>query len=195
MTASEPGQLLLHDGLEVTGSIAGAPLPVEGEVVFNTAMSGYPETLTDPSYAGQILVLTYPLVGNYGVPPVGSPGSEGGRLQSRRIQIAGLVIQRLAAQHSHFLAAQSLSEWCAGHGVPILHGVDTRTLTRRLREHGTMRGWLYPATLDRDAAQAEARSVEMSSEVFRSVAPPCQPPRGLGLVHTSSHPLVWGMWG
>lgn len=166
-----PARLLLADGLELDGHLAGALLPVEGEVVFNTAMAGYPETLTDPSYAGQILVLTYPLVGNYGVPPADAPGFEGGRLQSGRIQVAGLVIQRLAAQHSHFLAARSLSDWCAGHGVPILHGVDTRALTRRLREHGTMQGWIYPASLDRDEAIATARAVEMGSEVFRSVAP------------------------
>lgn len=171
MIAAARAHLLLEDGLDLAGSLAGAPLAVCGEVVFNTAMAGYPETLTDPSYAGQILVLTYPLIGNYGVPLAGGPGGEAGRLQSDRIQVAGLVIQRLAAQHSHFLAARSLADWCASHGVPILHGVDTRTLTRRLRERGTMQGWLYPATLGRDEAVATACGVEMSAEVFRRVAP------------------------
>jgi carbamoyl-phosphate synthase small subunit len=171
MTSSAPAHLLLEDGLELAGSIAGAVLPMQGEVVFNTAMSGYPETLTDPSYAGQILVLTYPLVGNYGVPAAAEATLEGGRLQSGRIQVAGLVVQRLSPLHSHFLAQRSLADWCAHYDVPILEGVDTRSLTRRLRERGTMQGWLYPGTLDRDEARSRAVGVEMHEEVFRRVAP------------------------
>jgi len=171
LAAVIPAHLLLEDGLELTGSVAGAVLPVQGEVVFNTAMAGYPETLTDPSYAGQILVLTYPLIGNYGVPLATAAALEAGRLQSGRIQVAGLVVQRLSPLHSHFLAQESLADWCARYDVPILEGVDTRSLTRRLRERGTMQGWLYPGTLGRDEARSRAIGVEMRNEVFRRVAP------------------------
>lgn len=102
-------------------------------------------------------MLTYLLVGNCGVPAADTPGSEGGRLQTFRIQIAGLVILRSAAMHPHFIAARSLLDWCASPGVPILHGADTSTLTRRLPEHCMMQGGLYPATRDRDKAVAFAR--------------------------------------
>ena len=173
-------RLLLDDGLELAGSGAGAEVAVRGEVVFNTAMAGYPETLTDPSYAGQVLVLTYPLVGNYGVPQAADGTPERGRLQSNRIQVAGLVVQHLSQHVSHFTAHESLDAWCRRHDVPILHGVDTRALTQRLREHGTMPGWLYPAAMSRDDAQRDAVGVEMHTEVFRRVVPeaPIQYPGG-----------------
>ncbi|MBP7609134.1 MAG: glutamine-hydrolyzing carbamoyl-phosphate synthase small subunit [Steroidobacteraceae bacterium] len=163
--------LLLDDGLELVGHTAGAALPVSGEVVFNTAMAGYPETLTDPSYAGQILVLTYPLIGNYGVPAADTTAPESGRLQSRRIQVAGLVVQHLSEHVSHFSACETLGSWCKRHSVPILHGVDTRALTQRLRERGTMQGCLYPGGMDREEAQRLAVGIEMRAEVFHRVAP------------------------
>ena len=164
--------MLLDDGTELIGQGAGAEIPVCGEVVFNTAMSGYPETLTDPSYAGQILVMTYPLVGNYGVPSAGGSPGEFGRLQSDRIQVSGLIVQHLSHNPSHFLAHETLHAWCARHAVPILHGIDTRVLTQRLREQGTMQGWLYPGSLTQEQAQRQAAGVEMHSEVFHRVAPP-----------------------
>ncbi len=163
--------LLLDDGLELVGRAAGADLPVSGEVVFNTAMAGYPETLTDPSYAGQILVLTYPLIGNYGVPATSDSLLESGRLQSGRIQVSGLVVQHLSEHVSHFSAHQTLDAWCETHSVPILHGVDTRALTQRLRERGTMQGWLYPGALGREEAQRRAVGIEMRADVFHRVAP------------------------
>lgn len=165
-------RLLLDDGHELAGQAAGAALPVSGEVVFNTAMAGYPETLTDPSYAGQILVLTYPLIGNYGVPAADGTAPGSGRLQSGRIQVAGLVVQHLSEHVSHFAAHETLDAWCERHSVPILHGVDTRALTQRLRERGTMRGWLYSSTLGREEAQGQAMGIEMHTEVFHRVAPP-----------------------
>lgn len=165
------GRLLLADGAELLGRSAGGSTAVRGEVVFNTAMAGYPETLTDPSYAGQILVLTYPLVGNYGVPTGADEAFEHGRLQSDRIQVAGLIVQQLSGHMSHFAAHEPLDAWCRRHDVPILHGVDTRALTQRLREQGTMQGWLYPASLSRDEALRGAVGIEMSAEVFRRVAP------------------------
>ena len=161
-------RLTLDDGTELSGAAAGAFVPVAGEVVFNTGMSGYPEALTDPSYAGQILVLTYPLIGNYGVPPT-APGAS--TFQSDRVQVQGLVVQRLSEHHSHHTAERSLSQWLAESGVPILSGIDTRQLTIRLRERGTMEGWLYPETMSLADAQRASRQVEMHTEVFHRVAP------------------------
>jgi carbamoyl-phosphate synthase small subunit len=163
-------RLSLDDGTELSGAASGALVPVAGEVVFNTGMSGYPEALTDPSYAGQILVLTYPLIGNYGVPP-GAPGTPTSTFQSERVQVQGLVVQRLSGHHSHHTAERSLNSWLAESGVPILSGIDTRQLTIRLRERGTMQGWLYPDTMSLSDAQRVGRQVEMRSEVFHRVAP------------------------
>jgi carbamoyl-phosphate synthase small subunit len=134
-------------------------------------MSGYPESLTDPSYAGQILVLTYPLIGNYGVPSDTLDDAGFSTLQSRRPQIEGLVVQRLSRQHSHHIAERSLTDWLEQSGVPILTGIDTRTLTQRLRERGTMNGLLFPESMSLAQAELEARRVEMQTEVFQRVAP------------------------
>lgn len=163
-------KLLLDDGTESQGRGFGALKPVRGEVVFNTAMSGYVETLTDPSYCGQILVLTYPLIGNYGVPPRRSTKLER-PFESDRIQVQALIVQNYVDGYSHHAASRSLHEWLLDEGVPGLTGVDTRALTRRLRERGTMQGWLYPATLSEDDAKGLAGTVDMQEEVFRIVAP------------------------
>ncbi|HEY3357903.1 MAG TPA: glutamine-hydrolyzing carbamoyl-phosphate synthase small subunit [Polyangia bacterium] len=149
----------------------GAGRAVAGEVVFNTGMTGYVEALTDPSYRGQILVLTYPLVGNYGVPAPRAAGTLDGPYESDRIQVQGLVVQTYVAGYSHHAAVRSLGAWLAAEGVPAITGVDTRTLTRRLREHGTMRGWIVPAGSDLERARRGADSVDMK-DVFRVVAPP-----------------------
>jgi carbamoyl-phosphate synthase small subunit len=170
VACSAPVNLLLDDGTEVQGFGIGAAKPVCGEVVFNTAMSGYVETLTDPSYHGQILVLTYPLIGNYGVPPARSE-SLGRPYESGRIQVQALVVQNYVDAYSHHSATRSLHRWLAEEGVAGLSGVDTRGLTRRLRERGTMQGWLYPTTMSADEARQHASSVDMREEVFRSVAP------------------------
>lgn len=162
--------LLLDDGTEVQGCGFGAAKPVRGEVVFNTAMAGYVETLTDPSYCGQILVLTYPLIGNYGVPPRRS-ASLGRPYESSRIQVQALVVQNYVDAYSHHAASRSLQEWLVEEGIAGLTDVDTRALTRRLRERGTMQGWLYPATMNADEARAQASAVDMRKEVFHLVAP------------------------
>jgi carbamoyl-phosphate synthase small subunit len=148
-------KLVLEDGTELVGERFAGDRRVAGEVVFNTGMTGYVEALTDPSYRGQILVLTYPLVGNYGVPgeiletglphPFESPG----------IQVLGLVVARYEAAYSHHAARCSLGDWMASAGVPGLAGIDTRRLTRRLRERGTMRGWLVPAQTTERPADTE----------------------------------------
>ncbi len=164
-------KLALDDGLEMEGTGFGAAGAVAGEVVFNTGMTGYVETLTDPSYRGQILVATYPLIGNYGVPAPREPATLDRPYESGRIQVQALVVQAYPGQHSHHTAVRSLADWLAAEGVPAVTGIDTRTLTRRLRERGTMQGWLYPAEMSLAEAKRQARSVEMTDEVFRSVAP------------------------
>jgi carbamoyl-phosphate synthase small subunit len=173
MMASTPVlmQLVLEDGTAMEGMAFGAIDAVCGEVVFNTGMTGYIETLTDPSYRGQILVSTYPLVGNYGVPAPRPPGTLARPYESGRVQVQGLVVQTASGTYSHHSATRSLGDWLRGESVPAVTGIDTRTLTRRLREHGTMRGWLFPAAMGIEEARRTARLVEMQDEVFRSVAP------------------------
>jgi len=125
-------RLILEDGSELEGFSFGYEEGISGEVVFNTGMVGYPESLTDPSYRGQILVLTYPLIGNYGVPKKG--------FESDRIQISGLIISDYSKGYSHWEAVESLSEWLKSHKIPALCGVDTRAVTKKLREKGVMLG-------------------------------------------------------
>jgi carbamoyl-phosphate synthase small subunit len=139
MDTTRSGRLRLEDGSVFTGSPFGHPASVSGEVVFNTGMVGYPEALTDPSYRGQILALTYPLVGNYGAP--GDDAADAG-LESGEIQVAGLVVSEASATYSHRGAARSLAGWLREQGVPGLAGIDVRALTKRLRQKGTMLGAL-----------------------------------------------------
>jgi carbamoyl-phosphate synthase small subunit len=170
--ASDDGALLvLEDGTELAGRAFGARGAVAGEVVFNTGMTGYVETLTDPSYKGQILVATYPLVGSYGVPAPRKEGSIDAPFESDRVQVQGLVVQTYVGAHSHHAATRSLGQWLEVEGVPAITGVDTRTLTRKLREHGTMRGWIVSAKGDVEQQKRDARTIDMKDEVFRAVAP------------------------
>jgi carbamoyl-phosphate synthase small subunit len=136
--------LKLEDGKVYQGALFGAKQGVCGEVVFNTAMSGYVEALTDPSYRGQILVLTYPLIGNYGVPRPRKPGSLDGPYESDHIQVSGLIVQQARDHYSHASASRSLAAWLEAENIPGLEGIDTRALTRRLREAGTMQGCILP---------------------------------------------------
>ena len=152
-------RLELASGETFCGSSFGAPRAVRGEVIFHTGMVGYVEALTDPSYRGQILVLTYPLQGNYGVPD--------GPFESERVQVQGLVVARYTPEPSHHAAVRSLGDWLTSQGVPALCGVDTRALTQRLRSHGTMPGTLLPATADATEAPA---AVDMT-RVVRLVEP------------------------
>lgn len=139
--APDMPRLILSDGTTFEGKSFGADVSAQGEVVFNTGMVGYPESLTDPSYQGQILVLTYPLVGNYGVPSHEKDAH--GILkffESDRIHIRGLVVSEYSQNHHHWQAKESLSEWMKREGVPGISGIDTRALTQKLREHGVMLG-------------------------------------------------------
>lgn len=137
---AEQARLILKDETVFEGRIFGANKPIAGEVVFNTGMVGYPETLTDPSYCGQILVLTYPLVGNYGVPAYDKKNSISKLFESKKIQISGLIVSEQSESYSHWNAEKSLSDWLREFDVPGICGIDTRKLTRQLREHGTMLG-------------------------------------------------------
>lgn len=134
--------LQLEDGTAFHGTSFGALRSVAGEVVFCTSMTGYVEALTDPSYRGQLLVLTYPLVGGYGVPPAREPGSLAGPYESDRIQVQALITHAPIEAFSHHAGTRSLSAWLASENVPGIAGIDTRALTMHLRARGTMRGTL-----------------------------------------------------
>ncbi|MEI6575833.1 MAG: glutamine-hydrolyzing carbamoyl-phosphate synthase small subunit [Bacteroidota bacterium] len=138
----EKVKLVLEDGSVFSGHQFGFPASVAGEVVFNTAMTGYPESLTDPSYKGQILVLTYPLVGNYGVPTGTMVDGILKNFESEKIQITGLVISDYSFNFSHWNARTSLSDWLIENKIPAIYGVDTRHITKILREKGCMLGSL-----------------------------------------------------
>ena len=133
-------KLILEDGSTFQGYSFGAKKVVTGEVVFNTGMVGYPESLTDPSYRGQILVLTYPLIGNYGVPDDEKEDDISKHFESDKIQVQGLIVADYSETYSHWNAKKSLSEWLSEHNVPGIYGIDTRELTKKLRERGTMLG-------------------------------------------------------
>ena len=126
-------KLILKDGTEYIGESFGADVESSGEVVFNTGMAGYPESFTDPSYFGQILVLTYPIVGNYGVPPREY-------FESHKIWVKGIIVQNYIDKPSHFESLKTLGDWLKEEGIPGISGIDTRALTLKLRHHGVMLG-------------------------------------------------------
>lgn len=132
--------LILEDGTTIQGKSFGYEKSVSGEVVFNTAMTGYPESLTDPSYKGQILVLTYPLVGNYGAPVEDVENDLLRFHESNMIHISALVVSDYSFHYSHWNAKNSLGAWLKENKIPAIYGVDTRALTKKLREQGTMLG-------------------------------------------------------
>lgn len=132
--------LVLEDGSKFRGKSFGFESSIAGEVVFNTAMTGYPESLTDPSYKGQILAITYPIVGNYGVPQRGEEDKMLKFYESDKIQISGLVISYYSDEYSHWNAEKSLDEWMKENQIPGIHGIDTRALTKLLRDKGAMLG-------------------------------------------------------
>ena len=133
--------LVLEDGTKFHGQSFGYDQPVAGEVVFNTAMMGYPESLTDPSYAGQLMTLTYPLVGNYGVPPFSvEPDGLATFMESDKIYASAIIVADYSEKYSHWNAVESLASWLKREHVPGITGIDTRQLTKVLREHGVMMG-------------------------------------------------------
>ncbi len=149
-------KLILEDGSVFQGIAFGALNGASGEVVFNTGMVGYPESLSDPSYFGQILVFTYPLIGNYGVP---TRQRENGLLkyfESEKIQVKGLVLTDYSDSYCHWNAEMSLSQWMTEHQIPGIYGIDTRKLTKKLRKKGTMLGKIIH--------ESDALSLQDSSE-------------------------------
>lgn len=142
-----PAFVLLEDGTWYQGEVSGPAAKHFGEVVFTTNLTGYQETFTDPSYMGQIVVMTAPMIGNYGVNPTDD--------ESRHPQVSGVVVRELSRHYSNWQADRSLSDWLGKAGIPILTGVDTRRLTRHLRERGAMRGVIAEGDAPDDALRRE----------------------------------------
>lgn len=140
MLHNKLARITLEDGTVFTGKSFGSETPVAGEVVFYTAMTGYPESLSDPSYTGQILVSTYPMIGNYGVPKLETENGIHKFYESRKLHISGLIIADYSFEFSHWNAERSLSDWLKENSVPGIYGIDTRALTKILREKGSMLG-------------------------------------------------------
>ncbi|MGC9353316.1 MAG: glutamine-hydrolyzing carbamoyl-phosphate synthase small subunit [Mariniphaga sp.] len=140
MLQVKQAKLILEDGTVFVGKSFGSEKPVAGEVVFYTAMTGYPESLTDPSYTGQILVSTYPMIGNYGVPYGETEEGIHKFFESHKLHISGLIIADYSFEFSHWNAEKSLADWLKEYEVPGIFDVDTRALTKILREKGSMLG-------------------------------------------------------
>ncbi|MDB4978751.1 MAG: carbamoyl-phosphate synthase small subunit [Candidatus Peribacteria bacterium] len=139
--------LILSDGTVFSGQSFGARVDTDGEVVFSTGMVGYNESVTDPSFRGQILVFTYPLIGNYGVPT--EEKNEHGfsrNFESENIHVRGVIVAQYSEQHSHHNAVSSFGNWLEKHNIPGITGIDTRALTKKLREHGVMLGRIVQDT-------------------------------------------------
>jgi carbamoyl-phosphate synthase small subunit len=143
-------KLALEDGKVFAGRAFGADGEIDGEVVFNTSMTGYQEILTDPSYCGQIVTMTYPQIGNYGVNPADA--------ESRKIFLRGFIIRELCGRPSNFRSTQSLSDYLAEAGVIGLEGIDTRTLVKHIRTQGAMKGVLSTVDLDDASLVAKAKA-------------------------------------
>ncbi len=152
---SQKLKLILTDGTEITGESFGflskkKDWSIDGEVVFNTGMVGYPETFTDPSYCGQILVLTYPLIGNYGVPTDKAVKNVSEFLESQKVHLRGIIVSEYSEEYSHWQAKKSLSDFLKKYKIPAIQNVDTRALTQKLREHGVMLGKIVSADVSFD---------------------------------------------
>jgi carbamoyl-phosphate synthase small subunit len=158
--------LLLEDGTRLDGLACGAEGRVTGEVVFNTAMTGYQESVTDPSYAGQIIVFTYPLIGNYGV--------SAAAMESDRVHARGVVMRDAKNGEDVATAEGGWLDWLGDCGVPAVTGVDTRALVRHIRDRGAMRGGIFPAaTPEPEAREAVAAEPAMDgADLARTVTPP-----------------------
>jgi carbamoyl-phosphate synthase small subunit len=152
--------LLLSDGTIFRGEPFGATVDSDGEVVFTTNMAGYPESLTDPSFRGQILVFTYPLIGNYGVPQ-NETGARGFSqfLESEQVHVRGVIVAQESRYFSHHLADRSLHDWLVTEKIPGISGIDTRALTKKLREHGVLLGRILQD--DAQAARLAGKPVDI----------------------------------
>ena len=140
MQRIKKASLILDDGTVLLGKYFGYEKSVAGEVVFNTAMMGYPESLTDPSYSGQLLVTTYPIIGNYGVPPRQEKESLSNFYESEKIHAEAIIVSDYSFEYSHWNADRSLADWLKEEKIVGIYDIDTRELTKILREHGSMKG-------------------------------------------------------
>jgi carbamoyl-phosphate synthase small subunit len=163
-----PAWLVLEDGSVWPGTGLGGGSDVGGEVVFTTGMVGYVESLTDPSYAGQILVFTSPLIGNYGVPAGGAADDPEDGFESSGIQVRGVVVSSAPSRPSHHRCTRDLHSWLAGEGVPGMRGVDTRALVMRLRSHGTMPGRIVHRRPSRTGPMEDPLKADLVPGVSRS---------------------------
>jgi carbamoyl-phosphate synthase small subunit len=167
---STPAKLALEDGTVYTGTSIGADGEVDGEVCFNTSMTGYQEILTDPSYRGQIVTMTYPQIGNYGV--------NAEDVESQRPHLAGFVVREHSRRQSNFRCEQSLSDYLKTWGVVAIESIDTRALVRRIRSQGAMKGVLSTADMDEVSLVAKAKASPglVGRDLVREVIPevPCQ---------------------
>lgn len=158
--------LRLEDGTEFHGTSFGYEKPVAGEAVFNTAMMGYPESLTDPSYAGQLMTLTFPLVGNYGVPPF--TFEENGLptfMESEKIHVRAIIVSDYSREFSHWNGVETLADWLKREQVPGITGIDTRQLTKVLREHGVMMGKILFDDMPDEVPEADYAGVNFVDQV------------------------------
>ena len=156
------------------GFAFGAKTSVAGELVFQTGMVGYPEALTDPSYRGQILVMTFPLVGNYGVPSRKTVDNAfkdiPAHFEASQIHVSGLAVASYSGEdYSHHLAASSLGTWLSEQGIPAMYGVDTRALTKRIREGGSVLGRMLIENGRRNMVNGHAHDAHPSSNTFESI--------------------------
>lgn len=167
----KPAKLLLGNGRALEGWSFGYDGPAAGEVVFSTSMVGYPESLTDPSFEGQILCVSYPLVGNYGIPDMAAgPDGLALRAESERIHVRGLVIADYSENYSHWDAVESLGDWLRREHVPGISGIDTRALTRMIREEGVMPGEIVID--DCPSEEGEARHGNLAENLVARVSCP-----------------------
>ena len=169
--ANKFGKLIFDDGTVLDGMGFGYSTAVFGEIVFNTGMVGYPETLTDPSYSGQILTLTYPLIGNYGVPDPSIKDKDGISkfFESEKIQVRGLVVHELSLTASHWNLSMTLDEWLYNEKIPGISGIDTRALTKKLRTGGVMMAALVVSDTEIDVEEIKkqlASAPKYNSEKF-----------------------------
>lgn len=179
MRETKKAALVLADGTVFEGKSFGYEASTAGEVVFNTAMTGYPESLTDPSYKGQILVTTYPILGNYGVPPAREKEDVSEFYESNRIHCKAIVAQDYSWNHSHWQADRGLSDWLKEEGIPGIYGIDTRELTKHLREHGSMLGKIivegcddipfYDPNVENLVSQVSCKNIEVHGEGSKTV--------------------------
>jgi len=168
-------KLKLQDDTVFLGESFGALNSVKGEVVFNTGMVGYPEAMTDPSYRGQILVLTYPLIGNYGIPDTEKENGLLKNFESDRIQVSGLVVNGYSKTAHHWSTAKTLSAWLQEQNIPAISGIDTRALTKKLRIEGSLLGNISQSDAN-DAKFEDPNKRNLVAEV--SLANPVEYPKG-----------------